>query len=76
MNEDNEEEIEILKKYRSADNPFYGVAFWLTFIFAVLKLAGQVSWSWLWVFSPVWLSALLSLVIILFLAVWSAFGGD
>lgn len=30
----------------------------LTLIFTALKLAGRISWSWLWVLSPVWLTAL------------------
>ncbi len=31
----------------------------LTLIFVVLKLLGLIEWSWIGVFSPVWLSALL-----------------
>lgn len=31
----------------------------LTLIFLVLKLSGLVSWSWVWVLSPIWISALL-----------------
>lgn len=29
----------------------------LTLIFIVLKAAGLVAWSWVWVLCPVWLSA-------------------
>ena len=28
-------------------------------VFLVLKLAGVVSWSWLWVLSPLWISLLI-----------------
>ena len=28
----------------------------LTIAFIVLKLIGVISWSWLWVLSPVWIS--------------------
>ena len=28
----------------------------LTWIFVVLKVAGFLSWSWLWVLSPIWLT--------------------
>lgn len=27
----------------------------LTLIFIALKLTGRISWSWLWVLSPVWI---------------------
>ena len=30
----------------------------LTLILIVLKLTGLVSWSWLWVLSPIWISGL------------------
>ncbi len=40
----------------------------LTILFIALKLTGFVNWSWLWVMSPLWISAALALVII-FIAV-------
>lgn len=39
---------------------FVGV---LTLIFIVLKLTGNISWSWLWVLSPIWICALLLLAL-------------
>lgn len=27
----------------------------LTIVFMVLKLTGHIDWSWIWVFSPLWL---------------------
>lgn len=30
----------------------------LTLIFVVLKVMGLISWSWLWVLSPIWLAFL------------------
>lgn len=30
----------------------------LTIAFIVLKLTGAIAWSWLWVLSPIWISAL------------------
>lgn len=27
----------------------------VTFVFVCLKVAGRISWSWIWVFSPLWL---------------------
>lgn len=31
----------------------------LTIAFIVLKLTGVISWSWWWVLSPIWITALL-----------------
>jgi hypothetical protein len=30
----------------------------LTIVFIVLKLTGVIQWSWLWVLSPIWITAL------------------
>lgn len=35
----------------------------LTIAFIVLKLTGVISWSWLWVLSPLWVTFLVVLVI-------------
>jgi membrane protein YdbS with pleckstrin-like domain len=43
----------------------------LTIAFIVLKLCGVISWSWWWVFSPIWISvglALVSLTIVIIIA--------
>lgn len=29
----------------------------ITIVFVILKLVGVISWKWVWVFSPIWLSA-------------------
>jgi hypothetical protein len=36
----------------------------LTIVFIVLKLTGVINWSWVWVLSPIWISAILGIVII------------
>jgi hypothetical protein len=41
----------------------------LTIIFVIAKLFGAVTWSWWWVFSPLWVSALLGLSILAIVAV-------
>jgi hypothetical protein len=43
----------------------------LLVVFLVLKLTGNISWSWLWVLSPIWIPialffALISIVILVF----------
>jgi hypothetical protein len=46
----------------------------LTIVFIVLKLIGYITWSWVWVLSPLWITACIWLVFIaiFFLAL---FGG-
>ncbi len=39
----------------------------LTLIFIVLKLTGYISWPWMWVLSPVWVS--ISLIAVAFAAI-------
>ena len=34
-----------------------GIVSVLTIIFIVLKLLGVIKWSWIWVLSPIWISA-------------------
>ena len=42
----------------------------LTIAFIVLKLCGVITWSWLWVLSPLWIStALVLLILIIYLIV-------
>ncbi len=40
-----------------------GFAAILTLIFITLKILGKITWSWLWVLSPLWISVLFSLFI-------------
>jgi len=41
-----------------------GIATVLFLIFLVLKLAGVITWSWWWVFSPIWSVFLLLLIFV------------
>ncbi len=43
------------------DSGGIGIPTILFLIFLVLKLTGYIAWSWWWVFSPLWLSAILIL---------------
>ena len=36
-----------------------GIVSVLTIIFIVLKLLGVIRWSWIWVLSPIWISAVI-----------------
>lgn len=37
----------------------------LLVVFIVLKLIGVIEWGWLWVLSPLWISILIVLVMII-----------
>ena len=40
-----------------------GIVSVLTIIFIVLKLLGVIKWSWIWVLSPLWISAVIVVVV-------------
>ena len=44
-----------------------GFAGLLTIVFIVLKLIDKIDWSWWWVLSPIWISASIAVIIIVFL---------
>lgn len=44
----------------------------LTIVFIVLKLCGVITWKWIWVLSPLWISA--ALVLVIFLLVFIVYG--
>lgn len=44
-------------------------------VFLILKLTGVIAWSWLWVTSPLWITAILVFVILIVAfagAIWIA----
>jgi len=46
----------------------------LTVLFVGLKLTGHITWPWIWVLSPIWISIGLALVVlglIYLIAYWS-----
>lgn len=53
----------------SGGSPVGGVSFGslLTLVFIVLKLTGVINWSWVWVLSPLWISAILILILVIVL---------
>ena len=53
----------------SSNNYATSVPFILFIVFLVLKLCKVISWSWLWVCSPLWIGAIIGVVafIILFI---------
>lgn len=45
---------------------FFGL---LTIVFITLKLIGAISWSWLWVLSPLWLTFIITFTLLLIIEV-------
>ena len=37
----------------------------LTIVFIVLKLIGVINWRWIWVLSPIWISIVLTIILII-----------
>lgn len=48
----------------SASSGGVGFAGLLTLVFIVLKLTNFIDWSWWWVLSPLWISAVLAVLVI------------
>lgn len=44
----------------------------LTIVFVVLKLCNVITWSWLWVLSPLWIGFVLGVLIILIVWWWAS----
>ena len=58
---------------RNNDTKRGGIGFCglLALVFIVLKLIGVISWSWLWVLSPLWMPVLIVILVVVFV-VWKA----
>lgn len=41
----------------------------LTILFIGLKLTGYITWSWIWVLSPIWISIVLVVLILAIVAI-------
>ena len=46
----------------------------LGLIFITLKLTGVIDWAWIWVLSPLWIVAILVLLVILIGFIYAALG--
>ena len=51
-------------KDKSSSSGGIGFCGVLTVLFIALKLTGFIHWSWIWVLSPLWISAILYAVLI------------
>lgn len=48
----------------------------LAIVFITLKLTSHIDWSWWWVLSPVWISLLVILVVLVVIGLVSALFGE
>lgn len=58
-------------KYSSSSSSGIGFAGTLTIAFIVLKLTGYIDWSWWWVWSPMWISTIIGILIIIGVVLWA-----
>ena len=47
----------------NSNNGGIGFVGLLTIVFIVLKLLGKITWSWVWVLSPIWITCVIALII-------------
>jgi hypothetical protein len=56
--------MKIMSNNSSSSSSGIGFPSLLTVLFIGLKLTGHITWSWVWVLSPLWISALLAIAIL------------
>lgn len=61
-----------MSKSTSTNNGGVGIGTVLTIIFVVLKLTGNIDWSWWWVLSPLWIVGAFILFLLVLLGVIAA----
>lgn len=42
----------------------YTLALGLTLLFFILKITHYINWAWIWIFSPIWISVIISLIFV------------
>ena len=50
-----------VNNYNNNGVTFFGI---LTIVFIVLKLTHVIDWSWVWVLSPLWVSAIITIIVL------------
>ena len=41
----------------------------LAIVFIVLKLIGKITWSWVWVLSPIWIPFVIAIIVIIIVSI-------
>ena len=44
-------------------NSGLGIVSILTLIFIILKITNKITWSWIWVLSPIWITFIFAIII-------------
>ena len=57
-------------KNNSSGSGGIGFCSLLTILFIALRLTGFISWSWLWVVSPIWLSLAFWLILLILVTIF------
>ena len=63
-------------KSSSSSSSGIGFSGLLTVLFIGLKLTGHITWPWVWVLSPLWISALIGLTILAIVLVIAIAAGE
>lgn len=48
----------------------FSLSFVLTIVFFVLKMLNIIDWAWIWVLSPIWISLILTIIIVIIWRIW------
>ena len=56
-----------MSKYKYSENS--GFLRLLTIAFIVLKLCNVIEWSWIWVLSPIWITFVILIIILLVIGI-------
>lgn len=48
----------------------FSLSFVLTVVFFVLKMLNIIDWAWIWVLSPIWISLILTIIIVIIWRIW------
>ena len=57
------------EKHDTTVNGGIGFTGLLTIVFIVLKLLGFITWSWIWVLSPIWIEAIIVVLLLVVLII-------
>jgi len=57
---------------QSSRNGGIGFVGLLTIVFIVLKLTNVITWSWVWVLSPIWISTILIIIALIAVFIYIA----
>ena len=60
----------------NSSNGGIGFAGLLTIVFIILKLTNVITWSWVWVLSPIWISLAIVLAIFVPIIIYLAIKGE